>query len=229
MKMTYIILIIIIISLGVLYAYKQKLIEKRDKELFEEILNDPRINSREVGEHNGIKYFQYMEAGKTGFRDLDGNIVIKAIYESAEMFSEGHSAIDLDGKWGMIDEDGKYVIEPQYDFLGGLHDGIVAFRQNDLYGFLDGKGNILIEPKFHWVDEFAEGLCVVSTDWRIEGKPRLYGYINTRGELEVNYKYQSAEKFENGIGKVQQNNLWGGIDKDGKVVNEIKYKYTNEY
>jgi hypothetical protein len=228
MKMTYLIPIIILISIGVFYACKQKPKEKTDKEQLEEILNDPRINSREVGEREGIKYFQYMENDKTGFRDLDGNIVIKAIYESAEMFSEGHSAVDFDGKWGLINEKGEYVIEPQYDFLGGLHNGLVGFRQNDLTGFLDVNGNIVIEPQFHWVDEFSEGFCVVSTDWRTE-KPRLYGYIDTTGKIAIDYKYQHAIKFEDGIGKVQLNNLWGAVDKDGNEVVEIKHKYTNEY
>ena len=32
--------------------------------VFEEILNDPRVNSREVGEREGIEYFQYMEKVK---------------------------------------------------------------------------------------------------------------------------------------------------------------------
>ena len=48
--------------------------------------------------------------GKTGFRDLDGNVVIKAIYESAERFSEGYSAVQVNGKWGLIDESGKYTM-----------------------------------------------------------------------------------------------------------------------
>ncbi|EPR72631.1 hypothetical protein ADIWIN_2368 [Winogradskyella psychrotolerans RS-3] len=169
-----------------------------------------------------------MENGKTGFRDLDGNIVIKAIYESAEMFSENHSAVEIDGKWGLINENGKYVIEPQFDFLGGLHNGLVSFRQNELIGFLDVSGKVIIEPKFHWVDEFSEELCVVSTDWKTD-EPRLYGYIDTTGTLVVDFKYQHALKFENGIGKVELNNLWGAVDKNGKEVIEIKHKYISEF
>ncbi len=226
--MTYIILLIVIVSVGILYAYKLKPKEKSDEELFEEILNDPRVNSREVGEREGIKYFQYMEDGKTGFRDLDGNIVIKAIYESAEMFSEEHSAVAIDGKWGLINEKGEYVIEHQYDFLGGVHNGLVSFRQNDLIGFWDVNGNVVIEPKFHWADEFSEGLCVVSTDWQTD-EPRLYGYIDTTGNLKIDFKFQHANKFENGIGKVQLNHLWGAVDKEGKEVVEIKHKCTSDF
>ena len=144
------------------------------------------------------------------------------------MFSEGHSAIEIDGKWGLINEKGEYVIEPQYDFLGGLHNGLISFRQSDLTGFLDVNGNVVIKPQFYWVDEFSEGLCVVSTDWQTDD-PRLYGYIDATGNLVIDYKYQHAHKFENGIGKVQLNNLWGAVDKEGDVVVEIKHKYTSGY
>ena len=99
MKLTIIVGLIILTLIALLIACKSEPKEKTDKKTFEEILNDPRVNSKEVGEREGIKYFQYIENGKTGFRDLDGKIVIKAIYESAEMFSEGHSAVEVDGKW----------------------------------------------------------------------------------------------------------------------------------
>lgn len=41
--------------------------EKSDKESFEEVLNDPRVNTKEVGEREGIRYFQVEKDGKTGF------------------------------------------------------------------------------------------------------------------------------------------------------------------
>ena len=49
----------------VLISCKQKTKEKSDKEIFKKVLNDPRVNSKEVGEREGIKYFQVMEKGKT--------------------------------------------------------------------------------------------------------------------------------------------------------------------
>ena len=117
MKLTKTYRLLILAAIGLLFACNSKPDHKSDQEIFEEILNDPRVNSKEVGERAGIKYFQYMDNGKTGFRDLDGNIVIKAIYESAEMFSEGYSAVEVEGKWGLIDETGKYIIEPKFEFL----------------------------------------------------------------------------------------------------------------
>jgi hypothetical protein len=205
-----------------LIACKTKEKEKTDKEIFEKVLNDPRVNSKEVGEREGIKYFQVVENGKTGFRDLDGNIVIKPIYDNAEMFSEGLSTVQIGNKYGLIDETGKYVL-PMHDreYLGSVHNGLASFRANDKYGFIDTAGHEKIKPQFDWVDEFSEGLCVVRND---KGK---HGYIDTTGKLVVDYQFQYAYKFENGQAKVEVNNLWGAIDKTGKVVIEPTHQYTS--
>jgi len=88
MKMTIIIGLIIFIAIGLLISCNTKPKEKSDKELFEEILNDPRVNSKEVGEREGIKYFQVIKNGKTGFRNLDNKIIIEPQFDNAEMFSE---------------------------------------------------------------------------------------------------------------------------------------------
>ena len=109
--------ILILLIIGIIISCKQK----SDKEIFESVLNDERVNTKEVGLREGIEFFQIMENGKTGFRDLDGNIVIEPIYESAEMFSENHSAVEIDEKWGLIDKKGNLVIEPKYNYLGSMH------------------------------------------------------------------------------------------------------------
>ena len=208
---------------GLVLTYMNKPKTKSDKEIFSEVLNDPRINSREVGEREGIKYFQYMENEKTGFRDLDGKIVIKAIYESAEMFSEGYSAVEVDGKWGLIDETGKYIIKPKFEYLGSVHNGLASYRVNSKYGFVDITGQERIKPQFDWVDEFSEGLCVVRND-NIK-----HGYIDTTGKVIIDFQFQYANKFENGKAKFELNNLWGAVDKTGKIIIEPIHKYTSDY
>ncbi len=214
--------LLMLVLIAIFIACNTQPKEKTDKELFEEVLNDPKVNSKEVGERYGIKYFQYMENGKTGFRDLDGKIVIKAIYESAEMFSEGHAVVEVDGKWGLINEKGGYVLTPQYESLGGLHNGLLRFRSGAKCGFINLHGNIIIKPAFYWVDEFSEGLCAVSTDFTSK-EIRKYGYIDTTGKLVVDYKFQYASKFVNGRSKIQLNNQWGSVDKTGKIIMEPKH------
>jgi hypothetical protein len=222
MKFTIAILVVIILALAV-YACTGKPKDKTDKELFAEILNDPRVNTKEVGEREGIRFFQYIENGKTGFRDLDGNIVIKAIYESAEMFSEGYSTVQVNSKWGLIDESGKYIIEPKYEYLGSIHNGLASYRANDKYGFVDISGQERIKPQFEWTGDFSEGLCVV------RNKDNKHGFIDTTGNIMIDFQFQYAHPFENGQAKIQMNGLWGAIDKTGSIVVEPKHNYTSDY
>lgn len=204
-----------------LFSCKSNPKQKTNKEIFEEVLNEPRVNSKEVGEREGIKYFQVKKNGKTGFRDLDGNIAIKPIYDNAEMFSEGLSTVQIGNKYGLIDEKGRYVLPLRdMEYLGSVHNGLASFRANDKYGFIDTTGQEKIKPQFDWVDEFSEGICVVRND---EGQ---HGYIDTTGKLLINYQFDYATRFENGQAKVQVKNLWGAIDKTGKFVVQPTHKYA---
>jgi hypothetical protein len=228
MKMTIIIGLLILVAIGFLITCNTKPKEKTDKELFEEILNDPRVNSKEVGEREGIKYFQVEKNGKTGFRDLDGKIVIEPIYDMAEMFSEGFSAVQVGDKWGLIDESGKYIIEPKFEYLGSVHNGLASYRVNDKYGFIGVKGELKIEPQFDWVGEFSEELCVVRKDGGKIGSGKC-GYIDTLGKVVIDFKFEAAHTFENGRAKVKLNNLWGAIDKTGNLIEPAIHKYTSDW
>jgi len=92
--------IFILVALFGIYNLNKK-VQSNSKGQFAEILNNPKINSKGVGEKNGIKYFQIIKDGKTGFRDLDGNITIKPIFDNAEMFSEGLSSVQI-GDMGLL-------------------------------------------------------------------------------------------------------------------------------
>jgi len=218
MKLTITFGILILVAIGLLLACNNRPKDKSDKESFEEILNDPRVNSKEVGEREGIKYFQVEKNGKTGFRDLAGKIVIEPIYDMAEMFSEGYSAVTVGEKHGFIDERGKYVLALQsYEFLGSLHNGLADFRINDKVGFINIKGEVIIKPQFDWADEFSEGLCVVRNDNGKLGSGKN-GYIDTTGKLVIDFKFKYAGKFENGKAKVQVDKDFVFIDKTGNII-----------
>ena len=218
MKLVLLFGFLILMAIGMFLACQNKT-KKTENDAFGKILNDPRVNSKKVGEQNGIKYFQIVENGKMGFRDLDGKVVIEPKFDDVEMFSEGYSAVQMGDKWGLIDETGKYKIEPGFEYLGSVHDGLLSYRQNDKYGFIDVSGKQKIKPQFEWVDDFSEGLCVV------RNHKGLHGYIDTAGKLVIPFQFEYAVKFENGKGKFELNELWGAIDKSGKIVEKPTHKY----
>jgi WG repeat protein len=208
---------------AVLVSCRGKSQERSDNEIFEEVLNDPRVNSREVGEREGIEFFQVMKNGKTGFRDLDGNVVIEPKYESAEMFSEGLSAVQLTekGKFGFINTKGEMVIPPTFEYAGSFGNGLASFRAHDLYGFIDRTGKEVIVPQYAWVDQFSEGFCVV------RDSTGRHAFIDTSGTPLTEFKFQYARAFDGGKGKVQLDNKWGAIDKKGNVIVAFTHQYAD--
>lgn len=61
------------------------------------------------------KLFAFCEKNKWGFKDKDGNIVVKPIYELVTEFNEfGFAGIKSKGLWGSIDENGTVIKNPSY-------------------------------------------------------------------------------------------------------------------
>jgi hypothetical protein len=204
-------------------AASVKIQKMSERNIFEEILNDPRVNSREVGEREGIEYFQIIVDDKRGFRDLDGNIVIEPKFDFAAMFSEGLSAVEINKKTGFIDTKGNFIIEPKFEAAGDFHEGLARFRENGKYGFINKQGDVFIEPKFYWVGDFSEGLCAVRNE------ADKYSYINMEGELIAEYQFDHALDFENGLGKIKLNKQWGAVDKNGIVVIKPIHKHILDF
>ena len=73
-----------------------------------------KLESKDVFPNN--KLFAYKERNKWGFKDKDGNIVVKPIYDMVTEFNEyGYAGIKSKNKWGSINENGDVIKEPTYE------------------------------------------------------------------------------------------------------------------
>lgn len=73
-----------------------------------------KLESKDVFPNN--KLFAYKEKNKWGFKDKDGNIVVKPIYDMVTEFNEyGYAGIKSKNKWGSINENGDVIKEPTYE------------------------------------------------------------------------------------------------------------------
>ena len=77
---------------------------------------------------------------------LDGNKVLSVRFEEAHGFSEGLTAVMVDGKVGYIDNKVIFVLRPQLDdvpgILGGFSDVMAQVRKDGQYGYVDKNGFI---------------------------------------------------------------------------------------
>lgn len=74
-----------------------------------------KMENTEVFSDNKLVTFK--EENKYGFKDKNGNVVIKPQYQMATEINEyGYAGIKLNDKWGVIDSNGNIIKEPIYEF-----------------------------------------------------------------------------------------------------------------
>lgn len=94
-----------------------------------------KLESKDVFPNN--KLFAYKERNKWGFKDKDGNIVVKPIYDMVTEFNEyGYAGIKSKKKWGSINENGDVIKEPTYEVESNIIPSFIKeYYQVDLgYG-----------------------------------------------------------------------------------------------
>lgn len=185
--------------------------------------------------------FPARDHDKTGFIDVNGNMVIPAQWDSASAFHDGLAAVanyvgpGSESETGYIDRAGKMVIPMQrwdnivdHDF----HDGVVAYAKGDRYGFMDSKGKIVIEPRFYYepsapgadacedeegpVQDFSEGFAFVQEGHR-------HYFIDKTGKRAFGRDFDDAQPFHDGIAAANNGKGWGFIDKKGNWLIKPKY------
>ena len=94
-----------------------------------------KLESKDVFPNN--KLFAYKGKNKWGFKDKDGNIVVKPIYDMVTEFNEyGYAGIKSKNKWGSINENGDVIKEPTYEVESNIIPSFIKeYYQVDLgYG-----------------------------------------------------------------------------------------------
>ena len=86
-----------------------------------------------------------------------------------------------------------------------------------LWGFRNRKtGAGVIEPKFDEAEEFSHGqVWVKKSDGSF--------LIDEKEKISVSLVYDGVWYFSEGLGEIKQDNIWGFIDKIGKVVIPLIY------
>lgn len=134
----------------------------------------------------------FYEAGKWGYENLLGEIVIPAAYEDAGDFRSGMAIVKSDGKWGVIDKEGKIVFECIYDSIEPFSDNTALARagQASYYLYTDGKSRAL--PQDLTFYSYHNGIAKVGKT--IKGKKK-YGYINRKGYFIMEPAFDEASDF----------------------------------
>lgn len=78
----------------------------------------------------------------------------------------------------------------------------------------------IYKGKFDTGTDFKDGMARIQVGFN---ERAVYGFINDSGKLIVPVKYHSATEFENGYARAGFNSGMGLIDRDGRIVLQLKY------
>jgi hypothetical protein len=127
--------------------------------------------------------FLIEKQGKDGCIDLDGKVVIQAIYKSESYFHEGFSKeafVSFYWRWyrhlSYLNPNGDTTINTDYSEGGKFSEGLVAIEVGGFWGSSDTTGAIVIKPRFTIAHPFLDGLAEVETFYE-------HGYIDHKGNF----------------------------------------------
>jgi hypothetical protein len=204
-----------------------------------EVLRTPRRGEQMVPAtqlHNGR--LPVRRDGKWGCLDVNGRLVVPAVYDAPMSFHEGLAAVRTGDAFGYVDRDGKVVIEPHYTMAESFSEGLAAVRVGGRWegrrlrggkiGFINKDGEMVIEPAFAWTDGgFREGLAPMWQARRTSDGTWVFGgYIDRQGKWAIDAAaWSMGQPFSEGLAAVldQATGRWGFIDRRGQTAVDCRF------
>lgn len=150
------------------------------------------------------EYFDELSAGKWGYINRLGRVVIEPQYVFATGFWYGEGRafvakkVGTDVLWGLIDETGKEIIPCEYINLATHHGTAVNFQRERYgkYGIMDFNGKVIMEPRYRYIREYSarHGLIAAGNDWNAYGVASV-----SDGRVIVPFVYECVDFEEDYI------------------------------
>lgn len=178
---------------------------------------NPRFRSNEPFSE-GIAFVRSLNYRRWHYIDRNGND-LGAMLNPMDMdphdftaFSNQRALVKDNNLYAYIDDQMQIVVDFSYAEAQPFGDGLAAVKISDRWGYIDVDGQLAIDPKFISAGVFNEGLAPVRL------ASNQFGYANTQGELAISEQFDAARPFYEERAVVQQDGLWGVIDRQGNWV-----------
>ena len=178
------------------------------------------------------------KAGKWGFCNSAGKLVIPVQFTNAMFFNEGMAGVEINDKWGFINTSGKMVVEAVYDTVGYFSQGLAVVVKNGSYGYVNLKGEEVIKLQYLGAEAFEKGLAKVfeKYDSKNGDKKSIGRLINLQGKMVTDAKYDIESNFGNGLAsfsfaeaKAENSFTYGLITTTGQVVAQPTYREISAF
>ena len=109
--------------------------------------------------------FEDEETSLWGYKDQNGNIVIKPEFDRAHPYFEGRAIAQKNKALTFIDENGKPITEYKFKEAGNFSQGLAVVTEGDKFGFIDKDGKLVIDYIYDNATSFQEdGYALVVLD-----------------------------------------------------------------
>ena len=163
---------------------------------------------------------KFEQNGKWGFKDQQGNVVVRATYDAVFDFSDGMARVRNKDKFGFVDATGKEVVKPKYLSAADFENGVA----------------IVAEKKTKWLlaTLMATAAAAQSVSDEMYYMTDMYGRRYNRASLSIPDQLQYdinlralQNKLSDGTSaageQIKTGQIVGLIDKTGKQIIPAKY------
>ena len=109
-------------------------------------------------------------------------------------------------------------ISGKYDKIGKFQNGLAIVRKGSLYGAINTQGKEVIKPAYDHISGFK------STGLAYTRKNNLVGLVDSTGKVIANNEYDHIGSFRGNNAVVKKGRLSGVINRQGKLIVDIKYE-----
>lgn len=184
------------------------------------------MSIQDIREYHG-KYAVYLQDGKKGLMDSDGDVVVEAVYDDIAYNGSNDDRITVrDGNsYYFVNKKGYKVQEPEerYEYLGILSQKRVVAKKAGKYGYLNE--NMKEQTAFVYDDAtvFREDIAAVKQGDK-------WALINRKGEPQTEFIYDDIALNSigacsvGGVVWVKQGGEWRLVDGKGEPVGTEAYE-----
>lgn len=174
-----------------------------------------------TGSAQNLVFFKDEKSGKYGFKDGTGKVIIKPVYDTASVFTDGITRVgkkityDSYG-YGLVNKAGKEIIPLVNDYISDLVDGVSVYQLKGKMGYMDKTGKKLTPPRYTNAWEFRSGMAAVSVYNQAKAED-MWGFIDRTGKEFVPLKYDRVCGYSDGVAVAERGEQkYFTINKAGK-------------
>lgn len=152
----------------------------------------------------GDDVITFVQDGKAGFADTEGNILIEASYPAnvniqtedktqLNLFDQGSCIVYDEGELRLIDKQNKRLLGDSVMIASRVGNAVVI-KQNGLFGMVNSQGVVTVEPQFLSLETLVAGKLYAYQIHTHEGVP-MSGLLDENGKIMARPQFEDFLTF----------------------------------